>query len=49
MGATDLPKYVCALYDKVKIEKLIEDGSIEIVPVSFMRGRTFLDSCRNCR
>ena len=33
------------LYDKVKIEKLIEDGKIEIVPVSFMRGRTFLDSC----
>jgi len=33
-----------ALYDKVKIEKLIEEGSIEIVPVSFMRGRTFLDS-----
>ena len=33
-----------SLYDKVKIEKLIEDGKIEIVPVSFMRGRTFLDS-----
>jgi len=33
-----------ALYDKVKIEKLISDGKIEIVPVSFMRGRTFLDS-----
>ena len=33
-----------ALYDKVKIEKLISDGVIEIVPVSFMRGRTFLDS-----
>tara|TARA_R110002153_G_scaffold75075_1_gene194572 strand:- start:782 stop:1501 length:720 start_codon:yes stop_codon:yes gene_type:complete len=33
-----------ALYDKVKIEKLIEDDKIEIVPVSFMRGRTFLDS-----
>src|SRR6056300_1904962 len=33
------------LYDKVKIEKLIEEGKIEIVPVSFMRGRTFLDSC----
>src|SRR6056300_1527149 len=33
-----------ALYDKVKIEKLFEDGKIEIVPVSFMRGRTFLDS-----
>ena len=33
-----------ALYDKVKIEKLISDGKIEIVPVSFMRGRTFLES-----
>ena len=33
-----------ALYDKEKIEKLISDGAIEIVPVSFMRGRTFLDS-----
>ena len=33
-----------ALHDKVKIEKLIEDGKIEIVPVSFMRGRTFLES-----
>jgi len=32
------------LYDKVKIEKFIKDGKIEIVPVSFMRGRTFLDS-----
>ena len=32
------------LYDKIKIEKFIEDGKIEIVPVSFMRGRTFLDS-----
>lgn len=32
------------LYDKEKIEKLIDDGKIEIVPVSFMRGRTFLDS-----
>ena len=33
-----------ALYNKEKIEKLIEGGKIEIVPVSFMRGRTFLDS-----
>lgn len=33
------------LYDKVKVEKYIEDGKIEIVPVSFMRGRTFVDSC----
>jgi phosphate starvation-inducible PhoH-like protein len=32
------------LYDKVKIESLIKEGKIEIVPVSFMRGRTFLDS-----
>lgn len=32
------------LYDKAKIEKCIADGQIEIVPVSFMRGRTFLDS-----
>jgi phosphate starvation-inducible protein PhoH and related proteins len=32
------------LYDKVKIEECIKDGTIEIVPVSFMRGRTFLDS-----
>ena len=33
------------LYDKVKVEKLIEEGAIEIVPLAFMRGRTFLDSC----
>ena len=33
-----------ALYDKERIEKLILEGAIEIVPVSFMRGRTFLDS-----
>ena len=32
------------LYDKSKIEKHIQDEKIEIVPVSFMRGRTFLDS-----
>ena len=34
-----------ALYDKVKVEKIIEDVKIEIVPLAFMRGRTFLDSC----
>ena len=33
-----------ALYDKAKIENLIESGVVEIVPLSFMRGRTFLDS-----
>lgn len=32
------------LYDKEKITKLIQDEKIEIVPVSFMRGRTFVDS-----
>ena len=34
-----------ALYDKEKVEALINDGKIEIVPLAFMRGRTFLDSC----
>lgn len=33
------------LYDRLSIEKMIADGTIEIVPVSFMRGLTFLDSC----
>tara|TARA_R110000787_G_scaffold1784_1_gene7623 strand:- start:4563 stop:5261 length:699 start_codon:yes stop_codon:yes gene_type:complete len=31
------------LYEKTKIEKYIADGKIEIVPVSFMRGRNFTD------
>jgi len=31
------------LYDKEKIEKCIVEGLIEIVPVSFMRGRNFTD------
>jgi len=34
-----------ALFDKEKVEKLIEDGKVEIVPLAFMRGRTFLNSC----
>lgn len=33
------------LYGKEKIEPYIREGKIEIVPVAFMRGRTFLDSC----
>jgi phosphate starvation-inducible PhoH-like protein len=33
------------LYNKDKVLKMIEDDKIEIVPVSFMRGRTFLNSC----
>lgn len=32
------------LYDKEKIDKLIEDEIIEILPFPFMRGRTFLNS-----
>jgi phosphate starvation-inducible PhoH-like protein len=32
------------LYDKVKIDKEVEDGRIEILPFAFMRGRTFLNS-----
>lgn len=31
------------LYDKTKIEKAVEEGKIEIVPVPFMRGRNFTD------
>jgi len=31
------------LYDKEKISEFIDKGLIEIVPVSFMRGRTFLN------
>ena len=32
------------LYNKTKIEKHLADGDIEIVPFSFIRGRTFLNS-----
>jgi phosphate starvation-inducible PhoH-like protein len=41
------------LYDKERIDKLIADGTIEIVPFAFMRGRTFpnsmviVDECQN--
>lgn len=41
------------LYDKVKIDKMVEEGIIEIVPFAFMRGRTFpnalviVDECQN--
>lgn len=41
------------LYDKEKIDKLIQEGQIEIVPFAFMRGRTFpnsfviVDECQN--
>jgi phosphate starvation-inducible PhoH-like protein len=32
------------LYGKERIDPYIQSGQIEIVPLSFMRGRTFLDS-----
>jgi len=32
------------LYNKEKIDEILESGKIEIVPLAFMRGRTFLDS-----
>lgn len=32
------------LLRKERVDKMIQDGQIEIVPVSYMRGRTFLDS-----
>jgi phosphate starvation-inducible PhoH-like protein len=32
------------LYDKEKIDKMIAENQIEIVPFAFMRGRTFPDS-----
>jgi phosphate starvation-inducible PhoH-like protein len=41
------------LYDKEKIDKMIRDNVIEIVPFAFMRGRTFpnsfviVDECQN--
>ena len=41
----DLHQNMYLLYDKEKIKKHIETSEIEIVPVSFMRGRTFLDCC----
>ena len=41
------------LYDKTKIEKMLAEGQIEIVPFTFLRGRTFcnsavvIDECQN--
>ena len=32
------------LYNREKVDNAIKDGIIEIVPLAFMRGRTFLDS-----
>ena len=32
------------LYRRDKVDQIISDGTLEIVPLSFMRGRTFLNS-----
>jgi phosphate starvation-inducible PhoH-like protein len=33
------------LYSKEKIEKMITEDKIEIAPISFLRGRTFVNAC----
>tara|TARA_R110000744_G_scaffold194297_1_gene313154 strand:- start:348 stop:1025 length:678 start_codon:yes stop_codon:yes gene_type:complete len=33
------------LLRKERVDKMVQDGQIEIVPVSYMRGRTFLNTC----
>lgn len=33
------------LYDKDKVDKLLSDGIIEILPFPFMRGRTLVNAC----
>jgi phosphate starvation-inducible PhoH-like protein len=33
------------LYNKVSIDKMIENQDIEIIPFTFVRGRTFVGSC----
>jgi phosphate starvation-inducible PhoH-like protein len=33
------------LYDKIKVDKLVLEEVIEILPFPFMRGRTFLGAC----
>jgi len=33
------------IYDKDKVEKLLNEGIIEILPFPFMRGRTLVNSC----
>lgn len=32
-------------YNKVKIDELFADGTIQIVPIDYMKGMTFVDSC----
>ena len=45
--------YLYVLYDKDKIDKMVSENNIEIVPFAFMRGRTFpncfviVDECQN--
>lgn len=35
--------YAC--YSKVKIDELFKDGTIQIVPINYLKGYTFADSC----
>ena len=45
--------WLAPVYDKEKIDKMVVDNQIEIVPFAFMRGRTFpnsfviVDECQN--
>lgn len=34
-----------AAYNKTKIDELFKEGSIQIVPIDYMKGMTFTDSC----
>lgn len=43
--ASPIQANMVALHGKQKIEKLMVDDIIEIAPISFMRGRTFTNSC----
>lgn len=43
--ASPIQANMVALHGKQKIEKLMLDDTIEIAPISFMRGRTFTNSC----
>lgn len=43
--ASPIQTNMVTLHGKQKIEKLMADDIIEIAPISFMRGRTFTNSC----
>lgn len=43
--ASPIQANMAILHGKDKIQKLMSDDTIEIAPISFMRGRTFTNSC----